>query len=123
VSDKSTRYTFPRSARLLSKFQYQQVFRHAIKSADDCFTVLANPASEKNVRLGLAISKKMVARSVDRNRLKRLIRESFRLNRTKMRDLDLVVMARKGSHNQSNQVLSDSLLKHWKRIQKRCEKS
>jgi len=123
VSDKSSRYAFPRSTRLLTKFQYQQVFKNAIKSADNCFTVLANPSSEECARLGLAIAKKTVASSVDRNRLKRLIRESFRLNRPEMLSLDLVVMARKGCQYQSNQVLADSLQKHWKRIQKRCEES
>ena len=45
--------------------------------------------------MGLAIAKKCARRAVDRNRLKRLVRESFRLERLGLPGLDLVVMCRR----------------------------
>ena len=45
-------------------------------------------------RLGLAISKRVSKRAVDRNRLKRLVRESFRRIRHELPHVDVLVMAR-----------------------------
>lgn len=45
-------------------------------------------------RLGLSVPKRLVRRSVDRNRLKRVAREAFRLHPVRDRGLDLVVTSR-----------------------------
>ncbi|MCP4514913.1 MAG: ribonuclease P protein component [Delftia sp.] len=45
-------------------------------------------------RLGLAISKRVSKRAVERNRIKRLLRESFRRVRHQLPPMDLLVMAR-----------------------------
>ena len=42
-------------------------------------------------RLGLVIGKKLLRRAVDRNRVKRCIRESFRLRRSDLPACDLIV--------------------------------
>jgi ribonuclease P protein component len=64
----------------------------------------------------LAVSKKNVRRAVDRNRIKRVIRESFRHNRQALEGLDIVVLGRRGMDKRTNRVLFDSLSKHWKTI-------
>ena len=64
-------------------------------------------------RLGLAISKKQARRAVDRNRLKRLIRESFRCQREQFDDTDLVVMARSAALSIDNAKLRASLERHF----------
>ena len=69
-------------------------------------------------RLGLAIAKRQVRLAVQRNRVKRLVRESFRQARPTLRGVDLVVMARPRLAERSNRQLSESLLKHWQRISK-----
>ena len=46
-------------------------------------------------RLGLAISKKIIRKAVDRNRVKRMIRESFRLNQQQLGCFDIVVLAKR----------------------------
>ncbi len=47
-------------------------------------------------RLGLAIAKKHVRRSVDRNRVKRIAREAFRISKHKLPPVDIVVLSRAG---------------------------
>ena len=42
-------------------------------------------------RLGLVVGKKLLKRAVDRNRLKRVVRENFRLRRLQLPSYDLVV--------------------------------
>ena len=72
----------------------------------------------KKPRLGLAISKKELKRAVDRNRIKRLTRESFRLNQHELANADFIVMTRKKAGEVSNEELFRRLEKHWQRLTK-----
>ena len=86
--------TFSRSNRLVRAQHYRQVFAHNHRLRDDCITLLIGNQTGKQPRLGFAIAKKQVRRAVDRNRLKRLIRESFRQNQHDLPDVDIVIMVR-----------------------------
>ncbi len=107
---------FPRSARLTKATQYQQVFRQARRSSDRFFTILYRPSNQPRARLGLAVSKKRLKRATDRNRIKRLIRESFRHNQQQLAGLDLVVMVKPGLERVNNRTLLEALQQHWRRI-------
>jgi ribonuclease P protein component len=80
--------------------------------------VLARPNAEGPARLGLAIARKCARRAVDRNRLKRLVRESFRSQGLSLWGLDLVVMCRRDGVAAENAQLLASLASHWARIRK-----
>jgi ribonuclease P protein component len=67
-------------------------------------------------RLGLAIAKKQLPRAVDRNRIKRVVRESFRL--LQIQDHDFVVLARRDTVSAENAQLFLSLKLHWARLLK-----
>ena len=114
---------FPRHARLLKPDEYSRVFKNPIRSSDRLFTILAVSNEITHARLGLAISKKNAKRAVDRNRIKRHIRESFRLNMHTMPAIDLVVMAKPVTKSADNQQISESLQMHWNRLKKQCAKS
>ncbi len=111
---------FPRSARLLTQGAFRSVFSAPQRSADQWFTVLARVNEDSRARLGLAIARKSARRAVDRNRLKRLARESFRHHAADMGGLDVVVMARPAAITATNAELSEALARHWRRLVKRC---
>lgn len=68
-------------------------------------------------RLGLAIAKKNVKKAVDRNRIKRIARESFRHNQFILKGIDIVVVARANMASNNNQILREILERNWARIQ------
>ncbi|MFI0378073.1 MAG: ribonuclease P protein component [Candidatus Thiodiazotropha sp.] len=69
--------TFPRRCRLVKPGDYRRVFGDGERSSDSLFLVLARSNQLDCARLGLAVSKKSSPSAVHRNRIKRLIRESF----------------------------------------------
>ena len=116
-------YGFPRSRRLNTSGDFQRVFDDASKSADKYLTVLARANGGQSPRLGLAISKKQIRKASDRNRIKRLIRESFRLSQHSLDGLDFIVMARSATIQASHEALRNSLHKHWKNQVRQCKSS
>ncbi len=107
---------FGRRLRLLNAADFKPVFAQPLRSNDVCFTVLARRNNLDRPRLGLAVAKKHLRQAVARNRVKRLIRESFRLHQQQLAGFDLVVLARPGTASKRNAELSASLLEHWKRF-------
>ncbi len=113
---------FERSLRLLSAAEFKQVFSKARKSIDENFTVLFAENHLTHPRLGMAIAKKQVKLAVVRNRVKRVIRESFRRHQVVLPALDIVVLARRGIADKEKSELHRSLRMHWRRIGRQCEK-
>ena len=118
------RACLPKRCKLLKAADYNYVFNNSVRSADRYFTVLARPNKLLLSRFGMAFSKKRVKFAVDRNRLKRISRESFRLLNSELDQInvDYVVLAGPGCTQASNQQLFDSLEQHWQRLIKKCAK-
>ncbi|MRH78406.1 ribonuclease P protein component [Spiribacter sp. C176] len=114
-------YSFPRSVRLTRSQDFKAVFAGAEKQANRYLTVLYRPNTVEQARLGLAISKRVAKRASDRNRIKRLIRESFRQIRNDLPAVDIVVMVRPIACNTENATLLASLYSLWQRIIQSCE--
>ena len=83
-------------------------------------TVLAVSNQLGHPRLGLAISRKAARNAVARNRIKRVIRESYRHWQTRLGAVDIVVLARAGIAAQPNKVLDTALEKLWKQLIETC---
>lgn len=114
---------FSRELRLLTPTHFEYVFNNAIPSVSPQLTLLARFNNSNNPRLGITLAKKRVKYAHDRNRLKRVIRESFRLERRSFPNIDIVVVGKSGLDKMSNQELFFLLSKLWKKLALRCEKS
>ena len=114
-------FSFPDQLRLGVPTDFKKVFSNPVKSIDKYFTVLATPNELPYPRLGLAIAKKTIKKAVARNRLKRTARESFRLHRQHIKNIDIVVLARGDAANAPLLILRKSLEKHWLKLVERCE--
>ncbi|MHC9511917.1 ribonuclease P protein component [Kangiella sp. M94] len=113
---------FSTSLRLLTAEDYKRVFTNPVKIVCPPYTLLAIPNQKTYPRLGLIVAKKNVRRAVDRNRIKRLARESFRLNQQRLPNYDIVLLARRGSSQLVNEVLFEHLEQLWNRLQRRVNK-
>jgi ribonuclease P protein component len=109
---------FAKDNRLLNAAAFGRVFQRATRSRDSLFTVLCRRNDNNDARLGLAISKKHCRRATARNRIKRIIRESFRTHQRLLAGFDLVVINQPGAVSASNAELFESLEKHWRRCSK-----
>jgi ribonuclease P protein component len=104
---------------MLDAASFGRVFKKARRSSDRLFTVLYRNNGGNQPRLGLAISKKNCRLAVQRNRLKRLVRESFRQHFQELAGMDIVVLNRRDSHKADNKALFESLAKHWHHCQRK----
>lgn len=105
---------FSKAQRLITKHQYARVFDKPKKVYMSEFLLLVRDVGENKARLGLAISKKTIAKASGRNRVKRLIRESFR--QTDLSHIDVVALSRRGLNDLSNDVLRRKLSKAWEKV-------
>ena len=96
------------------------MFESATRSADGMLTVLARKNDLDYARLGLAIARKAAGTAAQRNRLKRLIRESFRRRQHELPTVDCIVMAKPNATGSGNRELMASLERHWRRIIEQC---
>ena len=93
------------------------MFAEPARSSDRFFTVLARPAGRSAARLGLTVSRRAAKRAVDRNKLKRLARESFR-QQASLPPWDFVVLARAGADRAERRALRASLDRHFEQLTK-----
>ena len=84
----------PREARIRRAGDFAAMRNASGRLGGRCFSVRYRESGLQHARLGLAISKRVSKRAVERNRIKRLVRESFRRVRAELPPVDLLVMAR-----------------------------
>ena len=109
-------YKFQRSKRLLTAYDYKKVFFKPKKVSTPEFLFLYTDNNQRHSKLGLAVAKKQIPLAVDRNRIKRLIRESFRIKYKDLNSIDVVVMVRKKVLNIDNLQLRQQLDSLWRKI-------
>jgi ribonuclease P protein component len=91
---QARRQTFPKSHRLGGKLAFAAVFDAKVKESRGPLTVYSLANELGHARLGISISRR-VGNAVRRNRIKRLLREAFRVHQHDLpRGYDLVFVVR-----------------------------
>ena len=101
---------FPRELRLLTPNHFNFVFQQPQRAGTPQITILGRMNTLGHPRIGLTVAKKY-----ERNRIKRLTRESFRLSQHSLPAMDFVVIAKKGVQELDNRALTEILEKLWRR--------
>ena len=118
-----TLYSFSADVRIRCAADYKNVFDGALfKVHQPHFLFLAKFSEQPNSRLGIVVAKKKVRRAHERNRVKRLARESFRLHQQQLDQLDIVVMPKMGIEAIPNAELQQQLQFAWQKMQRLAKK-
>jgi len=110
---------FPKSHRLLKPSDYSKVFDDVtLKVPHRNFLILATPNQLGHARVGLIFSKKNLRLAVQRNRIKRQVRETFRRQQD-LPSFDMIVLGRQGLNHLDNAVVEEALNDLWRRVKKK----
>lgn len=111
--------SFGKHQRLLTPGQFKAVFDGAsFKASHHNLLILARQNHLAHARLGTVVSKKNVRLAVQRNRLKRILRERFRLSQVELSGLDIVVLVKPGLWQQENEAIVSLVNQQWLRLLK-----
>jgi ribonuclease P protein component len=86
---------FPKSHRLHDAEEFSAVIRFRCSVSSEFLQAFAKPNDRAHPRLGLIVARKIERLAVNRNRIKRELREAFRAQQGQMAGLDLVLRLRR----------------------------
>jgi ribonuclease P protein component len=123
VRPEPPRLTFPAQLRVRRKADFDTAYRVGRRFGDNLLSMTVRPNTAGVPRLGLAIAARTVGNSVARNRLRRLIRESFRLVQRELPQVDVIVGARAGVRVATAPRVRESLASLWNKVATQCAPS
>ena len=110
------RLTFPAQKRLRRKSEFDAAYARGRRFGNGFFAVTASSNDKHGARLGMAVAVRTAGNAVERNRLRRIVRESFRLHQHSLPALDFVVNARPKARGIPGAELHASLAELWTKI-------
>lgn len=108
-------FSFKKKSKLLTSLQYKNVFKNSYQVRFKKIIILGCRNYINYPRLGISIKKRDVKKSYQRNYLKRLIREFFRLHKKKFFLMDFVVIIKKKVSRLENRTFLKNLKYLWSR--------
>lgn len=117
-------YNFSRKFRLTDGKDFRQAFiasTFRIRRPGIILLAVQQP-DLVGPRLGIALSKRVLPKSVDRNRVRRLIRDSFRLEKLALPTYDCVIQVKRWPHDLSNTDFKKELAVVWAELRRLSQK-
>lgn len=108
--------TFPRAARLLTPRDFAALRTGSRRLGGSRLTAQIKPNERSTARLGLAVSRRVSKLAVERNRIKRVARDSFRRHRAALGAFDILLIANPAAASADNAQLRADLDDLWRRI-------
>jgi ribonuclease P protein component len=109
-------FRFPRAARMRKPGDFARLRQSSRRIGSRYFSAEYRLTEDTAPRLGLAVSRRASKLAVQRNRLKRLVRESFRRNRAALAPLDILVIARSAAVQVAGADLLTDLELLWSKL-------
>jgi ribonuclease P protein component len=110
----------PPARRMRRPGEFKLVYAGGKRYGNEFFTANTRANELTWARLGMSIAARNLRRAVDRNRVRRLIRESFRMHQQDLPFLDIVIGARTAVISADRATLRAALEKLWQKIVASC---
>lgn len=107
--------SLPPDARLRAAADFGALRRDGKRFSSKTFQIQYRQTDGSTARLGMAVSRRVSKRAVVRNRIRRLIRETFRLARPGLPPCDILVIARAAEGSDAATARAE-LREIWQRI-------
>lgn len=108
-SSSLKRFTFTKADRIRTSKEYRSLSNNGIRHYSECFIIISKRNQFKRHRLGITVSKR-VGKAVTRNRIKRIIREYFRVEKSLLPShMDINIIARQQSGRIEAEALRENL--------------
>jgi len=112
--------SYTKADRLRKRSEFVHVFQQGRKVYNRHFTAFYCPGQNSASRIGITVTKR-VGKAVTRNRIKRIVREHFRLTRKCTQPyLDINVIAKKEAVDLTSEEMFDSLNGLFEKIKRAC---
>lgn len=108
-----SQFFFKKNFRLSSISKFYTFYSKSYRIYTSEFILLQQVNNLNYPRLGISISKHNINKAYNRNRIKRIIRESFRLLQYKLRVMDFLIVVKKTVCCMNNQFILRCLKNLW----------
>jgi ribonuclease P protein component len=106
-------FAFGWDSKLRKTDDFSSVFRFKRVLRGTSIDIFFRQNGLSNPRLGMVVPKKVLARAVDRNRVRRILRESFRLSQVSLGGLDVVIRVKAPGLNADYRAQWDLFLRKY----------
>jgi ribonuclease P protein component len=101
----------PRNVQLRSKSDYSHVYANGVRVRGKYLRIVAAKSPlDIGARMGLSVSGKFEKSAVKRNRVRRVLRAAFRLQRQSLPELDLVLIPTRNDLSYRTPIIEDELV-------------
>jgi ribonuclease P protein component len=110
------RFSFKKEDRILKRSEFLELNQSGCKLQNDYFIAFFAPGQRDRPRLGITVTRK-VGGAAQRNRIKRIVREFFRLSRQHLKqNWDINIVAKKKAADLSSEKAFSSLQELFEKI-------